>query len=91
MFKKILGVILFLVAIILLLSILSSILKMIFIDETNLVGQDNSYITGYYIGKIAVLLVFCFLNFLCFKYGYRFMRGIRNVNKTEDIDTIGKN
>jgi phosphatidylglycerophosphate synthase len=91
MIKKIIGVVLFLFGIILLFSILTSVLKMIFIEEPGLIGQDESYVSGYYTGKIIVILVFSFLNFLCFKYGYRLMRGKRNIIKTEDIETIGKN
>lgn len=91
MIQKILGIVLFLIGIILLLSILSSVLKMIFIEEKDIIGQQDSYVVGYYTGKIILILVFCFLNFLCFKYGYRLMRGKRKTIENEGIETIGKN
>jgi uncharacterized BrkB/YihY/UPF0761 family membrane protein len=78
MLKKIVGVVLFLIGIILLLSLVTSVLKMILLEEKDIIGQDESYVIGYYFGKITIILVFCFLNFLCFKYGYRLMRGKRN-------------
>ncbi|UPQ79208.1 hypothetical protein M0M57_16525 [Flavobacterium azooxidireducens] len=91
MLKKILGILLFLIGIILLLSILSSVLKMILIEEKDIIGQDESYVISYYSGKITLILLFCFINFLCFKYGYRLMRGNKKTPENEGIETIGKN
>lgn len=75
MIKKVVGVVLFLFGIILVLSIVTSVLKMIFIKEKDIIGKDESYVIAYYSGKITLILIFCFINFLCFKYGYRLMRG----------------
>lgn len=91
MLKRIVGVVLFLIGIILLLSLVSSVLKMILLEEKDIIGQDESYVIGYYSGKITLILVFCFLNFLCFKYGYRFMRGKRDTKEEDEIQIIGKN
>ncbi|RAR48896.1 hypothetical protein [Flavobacterium lacus] len=91
MIKKVLGVFLFLIGLILLISILSSVLQMILIEEKDIIGQDESYVVGYYSGKIILILIFCFINFNCFKYGYRLMRGKRNTKENEGIETIGKN
>ena len=91
MIKKVLGVILFLIGLILLISILSSVLQMILLEEKDIIGKDQSYVIGYYSGKITLILLFCFINFLCFKYGYRFMRGNKKTFVKEGIKTIGKN
>lgn len=91
MIKKIIGVVLFLVGLILSLSIFLTLLKMIFINDTGLSGKSSNYVFGYYLGKIGFLILFSILTFFILKYGLCLMRGKRNDIKTEDIETIGKN
>lgn len=92
MLKKILGVVLFLIGIWLSISMLSFIFKMIFIKNTDIEGQDDVFVVAYYFGQIVTLLLFSFLIFLLFKYGYRMMKGRKPTQTTnEEIDSIGEN
>ena len=92
MLKRVLGVVLFLVGILLSISMLSFIFKMIFIKNTDTEGQDDVYIVGYYFGQFVTLLLFSFLIFLLLKYGYRMMKGKKQVNTIiQEIDSIGEN
>lgn len=92
MVKRVAGVVLFLFGILLSFSILSFVLKMIFIKNLDVAGEDEVYKTAYYSGQIVTVLLFCFLTFLSFKYGYRWMKGKTNSKiATEEIDSIGTN
>lgn len=92
MLKRVLGVVLFLFGILLSISMLSFVFKMIFIKNTDTEGQDDVYIVGYYFGQFFTLLLFSFLIFLLLKYGYRMMKGKKQVNTIiQEIDSIGEN
>lgn len=91
MIKRVFGVLLFLIGIYLSLSIVTTILKMLLIEEKDFSGNEETYVFGYYLGKIGMIIVFCFITFLCYKHGYRFMKGKSKVVPIEEIDSIGKN
>ena len=91
MIKRIAGIVLFLVGIYLSFSLIMFLLKIIFLENKDVEGQDQVYTFSYYFGQIVVIILFGFIVFLCYKFGYRWMKGKKQEPLTADeIDSLGE-
>ena len=69
MIKRIAGIVLFLIGIYLSFSLIMFLLKIIFLENKDVEGQDQVYTFSYYFGQIVVIILFGFI-------GYKFL-GVR--------------
>ncbi|MBA4155484.1 hypothetical protein [Flavobacterium sp.] len=92
MIKRIAGIVLFLVGIYLSFSLIMFLLKIIFLENKDVEGQEQVFTFSYYLGQIVIIILFGFIVFLCYKFGYRWMKAIKKESLTKDeIDSLGEN